>query len=60
MALFSIEMGDQGLGTTREIYIHLLYRVVRKLQYESLQSTFILKNWSELQLVYIKTTLFLQ
>lgn len=31
MALFSIEMGDQDLATTCEIYVRLLYRVVRKL-----------------------------
>lgn len=31
MGLFSIEMGDQDLAMTCEIYIHLLYQVVKKL-----------------------------
>lgn len=39
MALFSIEMGDQELEMTCEIYIHLLYQVVKKLLLWSLQST---------------------
>lgn len=31
IALFSLEMGDQELEMTCEIYIHLLYQVVKKL-----------------------------